>query len=211
MATPADKQYLIDAFDPLRAALHDDLPSAADAAESHFIDYGMANEDYRGGQAHLARCHARRLLSRRTSADLGGWTLAQPGPNASLWLTRDALSLRFMRPLPGSEVPPPGPNGARIAYYSNRHATLFGVGGSDLIALWDVDQSGEGAVRVVRTVGRWKYGAKAKLDIDFYIPALPDSLNDTEFHPTDEDDDQLGLWFPRVDDEGEEGTGESDG
>lgn len=208
MPTPEDWQFLIDVFDPLRGPLHEDLPVAAEVAEGHFAEHDMTGKEYQAGRAHLARCHARRLLKAQSADDLGRWKLARPGPNAALWLTRDALRLRLLRPLPGMEIPPPGPNATRIAYYSNQHVSLLGVAGSDLIGLWSVDDSGDATIRVIRPTGRWRYGAHARVDIDFLLPQPPRSLSDLEFRPTDDMD--LPLPFENEDEEGEEGTGGSD-
>jgi hypothetical protein len=205
MATLEDWQFLIDALDPLRGPLHEQLPSAADVAEDHFAEFDMYDKEYQAGRAHLARCHARRLLKVQSASNLGGWKVARPGPNAALWLTRDALRLRLLRPLPGMEVPPPGPNHTRIAYYSNQHVSILGVSGSDLIGLWDIDGAGEATIRIVRPIGRWRYGANSKVDIDFQLPRLPQSLRELEFRPTD--DLGLPLPFENEDEEGEEGTG----
>jgi hypothetical protein len=208
MVTPDEQAFLIKALDPLREPLHDVLPLAAEFADAHFGEFDMDGRDYLAGRAHLARCHARRLLLARASTGLNGWTVAPPGPNARLWLTQDALKLRVLRPLPGLDVPPPGPNPARIAYYSNQHTTLFGVAGSDLISLWDVTTTGDVMIRIIRPRGKWKYGATAKVDFDFFLPRPPVSIADLEFRPNDDMD--LPLPFESEDEEGEEGTHDSD-
>jgi len=104
-------------------------------------------------------------------------------------------------------TPPPGPNLARIAYYSNHNANLFGVRASDLTALWQVDNEAT-TIRIVRPIGKWRYGAHENVDVDFYLPRPPTSLADLEFRPTDD----LGLTLPfeDEDEEGKNGTGEPD-
>ncbi len=200
MDTPA-KAFLIEALEPLCGPLHEILPSAADVAENHFAEFDMTDAEYRTGRSHLARCHARRLLTQRSREELGGWRVTTPGQNTRLWLVRDALKLRLLRPLPGRNVPPPGPNHARIAYYSNHHTNLLGVAGSELIALWDIEpKTGEANIRVVRTYVAWAFGGKTKVDIDFTLPHPPARLSDLEFRPTDD----LDLTLPE-EDEGEEG------
>jgi hypothetical protein len=177
-----DWDYLVKALDPLREPLHDALPAAADIADGHFTEHDMDGREYQAGRAHLARCHARRLIC-AWQGQLGGWQVTPPGPNARLWLAREGLKMRLLRPLvPGMATPPPGPNLARIAYYSNVDASLFGVRASDLIALWQVVDDAS-VIRIVRPVGRWRYGSHEKVDVDFYLPQAPTSLADLEFRP----------------------------
>jgi hypothetical protein len=80
------------------------------------------------------------------------------------------------------------------------------VSGSDLIGLWDIDDTGEATIRIIRPIGHWRYGANEKVDIDFQLPKLPRSLSELEFRPSDD----LGLTLPfeSEDEEGEEGTGD---
>jgi hypothetical protein len=207
VTTPDDDwAYLVEALDPLREPLHEALPEAAEIADGHFSEHDMDGREFQAGRAHLARCHARRLIS-AGKKQLGGWRVTRPGPNARLWLAREGLKLRLLRPLPGMTTPPPGPNLARIAYYSNHDTNLFGVRASDLIALWQVDNEAT-TIRIVRPIGKWRYGAHEKVDVDFYLPQPPTSLADLEFRPTDD----LGLTLPfeDEDEEGKDGTGEPD-
>src|SRR5262249_25007414 len=129
-------------------------------------------------------------------------------PNGRLWLAYEGLKLRLLRPLPGMTVPPPGPNIARIAYYGNANANLFGVRGSNLIGMWQIDAAGSATIRIVRPIGKWRYGSPEDVDVDFYLPQPPTSLADLEFRPTDERG--LTLPFEDEDEEGTDGTGESD-
>lgn len=209
MTTDEDWAFLVDALDPLREPLHEALVEADEVARGHFAEYDMEPCDYRAGSAHLARCHARRLLVDKASDGWGGWTLAKPGANARLWLANQGLRIRVLRPLGEAVTPPPGSNRTRIAYYSNAHRSLLGIGGSNLLALWTVGDSGESSIRIVRPIGKWRYGSNEKVDVDFYLPQAPTSLGDLEFRPTD--DLGLRLPFEDEDEKGQRGSDESGG
>lgn len=208
MITPEEQSFLTKALDPLRGLLHDVLPAAVEIADAHYGDFDMDASNYRASRAHLARAHAKRLLLGANWDQLAGWTVAESGPNARLWLTRGTLNLRLLRPMPDAQAPPPGPNGARVAYYSNAHASLFGVAGSDLIALWDVPRNGDALIRIVRPRGAWRAGSMEKVDFDFYLPRPPSSIADLEFIP--EDELNLPLPFEADEQDGEEGVDDSD-
>ena len=207
MVTPGDRQFLIDVLAPLGEPLHHVLPRAVDFADGHFTEHDMTSREFRAGRAHLARCHARRLLAALDPTSLGGWrVVTKAGTNTRLWLEHGTLSMRLLRPLPGGNVPHPGYNPSRIAYYGNDRTNLFGVAGSDLIAIWDVIyNTHEALIRIIRPTGAWKYGQKARVDLDTMLPVPPTSLTELEFRPSDD----LGLKLP-MDEEGENGEGEID-
>lgn len=207
MVTPQDKAELASALDPLREPFAEALPKAAEIADTHFGEYDMRGDEYLAGRAHLARCHARRLLIATTKDRLGGWTVVDPGPNSRLWLRwNGSLRLKLLRPMLGWQTPPPGSNKARKASYSNLHVNLLGVLGSDLIGLWDVDTQGELHVRIIRPIGVWRYGTSEKVDMDFWLPRPDTSVGELEFLPTDD----IELPFPIEDkeDAGAEGSSE---
>jgi len=117
-------------------------------------------------------------------------------------LCNDVLELRLLRPV-GKDVPPPGPNPARQAHYTNVHDNLLGIRGSRLLGPWSIDPaSGEVSIRVVRPIGTWKWRANAKLGIDFVPPRGVDTLENIEFIPT-EDLEQGFLPFEADEDEQE--------
>jgi hypothetical protein len=152
MDTPDAVRVLTDAMAPVAEPLYRCLEAAADVAEAHLVDFDMADGEYRSGQSHLARAHARRLLKKaQNGGELEPWLVTAPQPNLQLCIAPQLLTLRMLRP-DRLQVPKAGPNAARIAYFSNRHTQLFGIEGSKLIGLWGPnDLTGEMQVRVVRS------------------------------------------------------------
>lgn len=201
MADPTDKDVLIEVMSPLVTGLYSSLDRALELAQQHFIDFDMTGSEYRPAAHHLARAHSRRLLlAAGAEGDLGNWEVAKPKPNLQVLLRNEVLELRLLRPV-GKDVPPPGPNPARQAYYTNVHDNLLGIRGSRLLGLWSIDpESGEVSIRVVRPIGTWKWRANAKLDIDFVLPRGVDTLENLEFIPT-EDLEQGFLPFEADEDE----------
>lgn len=185
MVGPTDKETLIEVMSPLVAGLYTSLDRALTLARQHFIDFDMTGPEYLPAVHHLARAHSRRLLlTAGADGELGNWDVAKPKPNLQVLLRNEALEFRLLRPV-GTDVPPPGPNWARQAYYTNIHDNLLGIRGSRLLGLWLVDpDSGEVVIRVVRPIGTWRWGANAKLDIDFFLPRAVDTLENLEFVPT---------------------------
>jgi len=173
---------------PLAEPLFRGLEAAADVAEAHLLDFDMTDGEYQSGQSHLARAHARRLLKR---AEKGGQLppriVAAPQPNLQICIAHQLLTLRMLRP-DRLQVPKAGPNAARAAYFSNRHAQLFGIKGSRLIGLWGPnDLTGEMQVRVVRTIGEVHLGLRHTIDIDFWLPRSAEGVDALEFQPIDDD------------------------
>ena len=201
MADPTDKDVLIEVMSPLVTGLYSSLDRALELAQQHFIDFDMTGSEYQPAAHHLARAHSRRLLlAAGAEGDLGNWEVAKPKPNLQVLLHNEVLELRLLRPV-GKDVPPPGPNPARQAYYTNVHDNLLGIRGSRLLGLWSIDpESGEVSIRVVRPIGTWKWRANAKLDIDFVLPRGVDTLENLEFIPT-EDLEQGFLPFEADEDE----------
>jgi hypothetical protein len=187
MADPTDKDVLIEVMSSLVTGLYSSLDRALDLAQQHFIDFDMVGHEYQPAVHHLARAHSRRLLlAASAEGGLGNWEVARPKPNLQLILHNEALELRLLRPV-GKDVPPPGPNPARQAYYTNVHDNLLGIRGSRLLALWSIDPgSGEVLIRVVRPIGTWRWRANAKLDIDFVLPRGADTLENLEFIPIED-------------------------
>jgi hypothetical protein len=93
-------------------------------------------------------------------------------------------------------APPPGPNRARVYYYSNPALSLYGAAGSLLIGVWAVDaETEEVRIRIVRPITAWRFGQYEQVDIDFFLPRLGADLNTLEFVPSDE-----GLPLPLFED-----------
>lgn len=181
-----DFKFLKRALAPVIRPLYDCLDKAAAIADDHFAEYSMELAEYRPSAAHLARAHARRLLNdKQTRGEIDPWVLAAPQPNVQICLAWELLRLRLLRP-DGPAVPKPGPNQARIAYFSNLHAQLFGIGGSKLLGLWAPDGAGEIQVRIVRTVGEVRHRPRVPVDIDFWLPRSAEDLSSLEFEPSDD-------------------------
>jgi len=170
----------------------------------------MTGAVYQPVVLHLARAHSRRLLlAAGAEGDLGNWKVAKPKPNLQVLLCNEVLELRLLRPIGNNDVPPPGPNPARQAYYTNVHDNLLGIQGSRLLGLWSIDpESLKVSIRVVRPVGTWRWRAPVKLDIDFVLPRGVDTFDNLEFIPT-EDLEQGFLPFEA--DEDEQGSEEHAG
>lgn len=207
MSDPDDKEVLVEVMSPLVTGLYESLDRALELAQQHFIEFDMGGPEYQPATHHLARAHSRRLLLSASAEDrLGAWKVAKPKPNLQVLLHNEIIELRLLRPL-GQDVPPPGPNPARQAYYTNVHDNLLGIRGSRLLGLWSIDPTtDEVSIRIVRPIGTWRWRANAKLDIDFVLPRGVDTLENLEFVPT-EDLEQGFLPF-EADEDDQEGEGD---
>ena len=101
-------------------------------------------------------------------------------------------------------IPPPGTNEARQAYFSNPplppQLPLSGEANDRLLGVWRIDrESATPTFRIVRTIGPWRWGERAKVDLEFVLPETAQELSDLEFQPTDEG---LDLWIPEAEEEG---------
>jgi hypothetical protein len=168
--------------------------------------------DYRWHATHTVRALAHHKLC-QMNGELGGWKLTgNHSQNGALWLTDGSYRVRILHTLDECDVPPPGTNRARRAFYRNPplpdQPPLFGEGNDKLLILWNIDlESAEVGFRVVRTIGNWTWGAHAKTDLDFPLPQTAEELADLTFEPSDED---LGLELPSAE-EGEEGDTDAGG
>ncbi|MGC4856950.1 hypothetical protein ACLQ24_27155 [Micromonospora sp. DT4] len=202
MATPDDLAYIKDALGSLCAPLHRAVETAAEVADTHFTEWGMTDSVYQRERTDLTRGHIRRILS---DADLGDWEVATERRNGQVLLRRSLLRAKLLHIAPEHAVPPPGTNGARVAYYRNPDKDLYGVQASNLLALWHVDlETGEASLRVVRPTDIWKFMQNHKADIDFFLPRADEDLMSLEFTP---DDSAFELPFD-IDIE-EEGNGDA--
>ncbi|MGW3608925.1 hypothetical protein ACWD6N_03400 [Micromonospora sp. NPDC005163] len=197
MATPEDVAAVVEAVGPLCEPLHRCVEKAADIALNHFTEYDMTDSCYRRERTDLTRAHSRRLLR---AADLGGWQVAQTKNNGQLLLRRNLMCAKVLHVAPDNLVPAPGSNRARVAYYRNPPADLFGVETSRLLVMWSVDpKTGEAGFRMVRPTGSWSYGEQHLADVDFDLPRASTDLSSLEFVP---DDNAITLPI----DFGDEGT-----
>ena len=206
MLTPDEAQILTEAVATLAAPLHDGLDKGRLLAHEHYDKHGMTGIGYTKGRTDLTRDHARRHLEQLKPLQLGGWTLNQRR-SGRIHLANDTLSLRVLHGTPLDTTPAPGKNQARISYYRNPRATLFGVQASNLLAVWtNHPQTSELSIRIVRPIEKWKYGHAPVVDLDFVLPRTSEDFGDWEFVPDDK-----GLNLPFIFDEDEREEGESSG
>ena len=142
---------------------------------------------------------------------LGAWSLSgNHARNGELWLTDGQYRARVLHALSDKQVPPPGLNGARCAYYRNPPlalfpAPLFGPANDRLLLLWRIDPESHMPVfRVVRPIGNWKWGDHALTDLDFILPPTAADLHNLQFLPSDEG---LELDIPATEDGAEDAAG----
>jgi hypothetical protein len=157
---------------------------------------------------HTVRALAHHKLGMRS---LGAWRLSgNHARNGELWLTDGQYRARVLHALSDKQVPPPGLNVARCAYYRNSPLALFpvplfGPVNDRLLLLWRIDpESHEVVFRVVRPIGDWKWGDHALTDLDFILPQTAVDLHQLQFLPTDEG---LELDIPAVEGGAEDATG----
>jgi hypothetical protein len=157
---------------------------------------------------HTIRALAHHQLGK---SELGVWSLSgNHARNGELWLTDGEYRARILHALSEQQVPPPGLNVARKAYYRNPPLALglpdplFGPVNDRLLLLWRIDPTSHKATfRIVRPIGDWKWGGHALTDLDFYLPSTAADLEVLEFIPSD---DGLELEIP-----GDEGGAEDAG
>lgn len=186
MATIDDCRTVSEAVRGLCGPLHDVIQDSWDGADRFFVERDMHEDDHRGGRAHLARHLARRQL--RTLGAIDGWKMPEKcKPNTEVSLYRGTMKMKVLRPGLLGSVPHPGSNTARVRFYQNPELDLFGAEGSNLIAVWEIDYSGEAVIRIVRTVGTWKALGRERIDIDFLLPRSGSELSGLEFVPSDDE------------------------
>jgi hypothetical protein len=186
MLTPVDAQFLTEATASLASHLYASLDKGRLLAHEHYDQHEMNTNAYTKGRTDLTRDHARRHLE-LAKEELGPWKLSKAS-SGRLHLVNNLLVVRVLHGLPFAETPAPGRNKARVSYYLNPPANLFGVESSRLLAVWSVDEkSGETVIRIVRPTGTWKHGHTAQTDIDFVLPRLAEDFTKFEFIPDDKD------------------------
>lgn len=183
-----------DALLPLCEPLHDVFTTAE--AERRARLPMLDHPQYRWLHTHTIRGLAHHGLS---TMDLGTWKLyGNHGRNGELWLTDNDFRIRVLHGLNDEQVPPPGTNGNRRAFYANvpilEQGVIWGPRNDRLLVLWRIDQeTGAPAFRVVRTIGAWKFGSREKTDLDFPLPKEAVDLAALRFDPAD---DELELELP---------------
>ncbi|MEU3487355.1 hypothetical protein [Streptomyces massasporeus] len=155
----------------------------------------FSSPEYGWFRTHAVRAHAHFYLSRRS---LDPWALAgNHKRNGELWLADGRFEIRILHGT-ANDIPKPGYNRARRAYYRNKPlgmTPLFGVqetfAGMErhrLLVLWHLDpKTGEPALRVVRPVGDAMTGRRVPVDVDFMLPPTAEELESMQFDPSDDD------------------------
>lgn len=189
-----EAQRVRDAMLPLCEPLHDVFTTAEAERRERLPMLDLPQ--YRWLHTHTIRGLAHFELSRKS---LGPWSLyGNHGRNGELWLTDNQYRIRILHGLNDEQVPPPGPNGERRAFFANiplmHTGVLWGPPNDRLLVLWRIDPTtGAPGFRVVRTIGDWKFGSKEKTDLDFLLPKSADDLAALRFEPVD---DGLELDLP---------------
>lgn len=150
--------------------------------------------NYRWHATHPVRALAHLRLG-EIKKKLGVWVLAgNHARNGELWLAGDGYRTRVLHAVHDADVPAPGSNGQRRAFYRNlplfhmdSQQRLIGPHNDRLLIVWRIDpKSGVPAFRVVRPIGNWDFGDHAQTDLDFILPETAEDLAALEFQPSDE-------------------------
>lgn len=174
--------------------LHDVFAWAGQRRAEALPELSHAVYTWHGTHTIRALAHSRLLRT-----NLGTWTLSgNHARNGELWLTDSDYSIRILHALKDNDVPPPGSNRARIAYYHNLplplQGKLIGPPNDKLITLWRLDpKTGAPSFRVVRPIGKWRFGGNAEIDLDFALPETAIDLKGLFFEPADEGLDEIHL------------------
>jgi hypothetical protein len=161
------------ALDPLCEPLYDALTSAYRAAHERLPEVA-ADPDASATLTHAVR--GMTLVNLRKK-DLAGWRLDR-GNNAAVHLSAGTQSLRLLHQLPGRVVPPPGTNRGRRNYYQNAMLSDGALISRDkLIGLWSADEQGAIGIEIVRPIGTWTLGQRAKCDLSFGLPLTGSELD----------------------------------
>ncbi|GAB3796330.1 hypothetical protein [Micromonospora zhanjiangensis] len=167
---------------------------------------------YRWHATHTIRAFAHLRLR---GLDVSPWRLAgRHARNGELWLTDGDYRVRLLHAVKDADVPAPGSNAERQAYYRNKplfrvelQRRLFGPHDDRLLFVWRIDpKSSVPIFRVVRPIGNWKWGDHALTDIDFILPESAEDLAALEFEPSDE-----GMELDIPGEDGQEGGTENAG
>jgi hypothetical protein len=184
------REHVLDLLRPLCEPLHDYIETASANAGGHLEAFDISQRGWQ--HTHLARAHLDHQLK---VEPVPGFSVLEPRNNGRLLLAAaEGTTLRVLHVGPHDTVPAPGCNRARIRYYQQQQLSIPTLGlASALLGLWSVDDDGLAAFRVVRPIGRWRYGARARVDMDLMLPRTPAGLDELEFVP---DDTDLELQVP---------------
>ncbi|GAA4131921.1 hypothetical protein GTY64_05630 [Streptomyces sp. SID8376] len=185
----AEVERICGAMADLCEPLHDAFARAGEENKKRNGD--LTGRDYGWLTTHNVRGRAHLYL---TEAELGVWKLTgKHRRNGELWVSDGGYRARILHAPSEKDVPPPGHNAQRRAFYANDPLSIFegmeplwGPANDRLLVLWRLDAAtGAPAFRVVRPIGAWKYGRKEKIDIDFPLPQTASAMSDLAFQPTD--------------------------
>lgn len=208
-----DVERIRTALLPLCEPLHDVFTWADQKRRTDLPDLD-GEPLYAWHATHTVRAYAHLRLS---TFDLRPWRLTgNHARNGELWLSDGGYRARLLHAVRESDVPPPGLNGERQAWYRNRplfemEQPLFGPVDDRLLFVWRIDpETGVPVFRVVRPIGNWRWGERAQTDIDFLLPETAEDLAALEFEPSDEG---MELEIPNEDEQegGTENAGGSAG
>lgn len=206
----APEAHLLQSVSTLCEPLHAALERAVNKVRTFREHSGLTHRDYDWLATHMTRAVARDILQQQPP---DGWTLTgNHRRNGELWLTRDMMRLRILHTWSESHVPPPGPNSARQAFYTNpalpgmeADGQLALLDASRLLGLWRVtdEETSRVGIRLVRTVGKWTFKQRAKADVNVLLPREIDDFTDLVWTPNDTD---IEIVIPAEEtQEGEEG------
>ena len=165
---------------PLYEPFHDAF-TWADQRRRQQLPELADNPAYRWHATHTVRALTHNRLNRE--GRIGAWRPSDNhSQNGALWFTDNRYRLRVLHALNESDVPPPGSNRARRAFYSNppliAMPPLFGKPNDRLLVLWRIDpKTGAVDFRVVRPIGEWKWGTHQAVDLDFMLPQTANELS----------------------------------
>lgn len=194
---------------PLCEPLHDAFAMAEQVRRTRLEE--VDGEPYRWFHTATVRAYAHLYLQRY---DLDPWKVAgNHAQNGPIWITDGDYQFRLRHTYSEEHVPPPGHTEASRAYYRQpplvpMQLNLFNgepVPDDKLLGLWRVDpESGAVGFRIVRTIGSWKWGERAKTDLEFILPETAEDLENLQFDP---DDRETDLELPGDDEEGLDDAG----
>jgi hypothetical protein len=197
------RDLVVEHLAPLVPTLSSVMAQAVTVAEQAITETAQIEAEYRTTRVHVARAKARSLLS---AQELDGWQVDETqSKNAALHLYSEGMVLRFLHS--PSAVPSPGSNLARRAWYTNGPLLstdqLFS-GPERFLLIWSANfAAGTVSMRAVHTVGPWKYGEKARIDLS--VPL--DDADEFTFASFDTRDEEEDLTMPTHTEAAEEEEG----
>ncbi|MGI9016344.1 MAG: hypothetical protein ACR2HR_04430 [Euzebya sp.] len=176
-----DPAAIAKALEPISEWLHSKIEKATASADDHRRLRFDEEPEHGWYRTSIARSDLALLVDRDVPA---GWDLKPISANGRILLVDPTgmLSLRVLHD-PRLEAPAPGHSRARNLYWQQQEPTL--VPAAQLIACWEADLNGLPTIRVVRPVGRWRYGGKEQVDLAFYLPRDAQGFADLGFVSSD--------------------------